>query len=128
MRRPMSLHRATRLCAAILVFSLSSSCSSGPSDPAALRLIATTAGPSADPDGYTYSLDGNPTAPLGPNETVTLTGLNPGVHDLVLGGVASNCTLSGGLTRSVALSEGDTTEIPLTVNCQASGPTIIATV
>lgn len=131
MQLPLMLDRDVAIRAGVLLLLLCASCSSGPSDPAALRLIATTTGPSPDPDGYTYSLDGNPEATIGTNEVATIQGLNPGVHYLVLGDIASNCTLGGQLFRSVALTEGETTEVPINVTCgetPGTGPSILASV
>jgi YVTN family beta-propeller protein len=119
MRRQVLQDRAARLCVWALVASLFAGCGSGPSDPATLRLSVATTGGNPDPDGYTYSLDGNVDAILGANATVTITGLNPGTHQLVIGGVASNCTLAGDAMRSITLFEGDTTLVLLTVACQA---------
>ena len=102
-----------------LVATLLCSCgSSGPNAPASLRLSATTTGNNVDADGYTYSLDGSAAATLGPNGSVTINGLNPGGHQLDVGGVASNCVLLGGAARTIVLAQGDTTEILLTINCQ----------
>jgi YVTN family beta-propeller protein len=84
-----------------------------------LRLSVTTTGEDQDYDGYFYSLDGNAPAPLGLNASVTLGGLDAGPHQLVIDGVASNCTLAGGATRSIALSSGDTTDVQLVVACGA---------
>jgi YVTN family beta-propeller protein len=56
---------------------------------------------------------------LGSNASVLLSGLASGSHELVVSGVQSNCTLSGGETRSVSLSAGDTTDVLLNVTCQA---------
>ncbi len=118
-----------RLGAWALVASLLSSCTSGPGDPASLRLSATTSGENTDPDGYTYSLDGGAAAALSSNGSATINGLNPGTHQLDVGGVSSNCVLLGGGTRTILLLQGDTTVVGLDISCQgASGPTIVGTV
>jgi YVTN family beta-propeller protein len=119
MHLPMMQGRALRVYAWALVVLLSGSCSSGPSEPATLRLGVNTTGPSPDPDGYTYSLDGSAAASLASSDVVIVGGLNGGLHELVVGGVASNCTLEGGTTRSIALAEGDTTDVLLHVTCVA---------
>jgi YVTN family beta-propeller protein len=106
-------------CVWALVVSLVASCSSGPNDPATLRLGITTTGVSLDPDGYTYFLDGGTATPLAPDDVVLVGGLSAGVHELVIDGVAGNCTLDGGTTRSFPLPEGDTTNILLHVGCVA---------
>jgi YVTN family beta-propeller protein len=114
-------HRPFRLVSWALLLTLSAACGdeTEPNAPAALRLTAVTTGGDADTDGYAYSLDGNPEAGLDPNASVLLSGLAPGSHELVVSGVESNCTLSGGTTRSVSLTGGDTTDVQLDVTCQA---------
>lgn len=118
---PMIQHRAARLCAWALVVLLFGSCSSGPSDPASLRVTIATTGSNPDLDGYTYSLDGSVPGTLASNGSVTINGLDVGAHELVIGGVASNCTLLGGTTRLVGLPPADTTDILLSVTCPAPG-------
>jgi YVTN family beta-propeller protein len=110
-----------RLYILALAVSLFGSCSSGsePNGPAALRLSASTTGADPDPDGYVYALDGSPAALLGSREWVILNGLDAGAHGLVIGGVASNCTLAGEATRSVLLHQLDTTDVLIEVTCEA---------
>jgi hypothetical protein len=92
-----------------------------------MRLSLTTTGSGLDPDGYTYALDGNAPGAVGPNESITVTGLDAGQHDLVIGGIAPNCTLAGGTARTIALVQADTTDIVLTVTCEESSPRVVAT-
>jgi YVTN family beta-propeller protein len=109
---------ARRMCrfAALIAFL---GCTSGPSDPGQLALSVTTFGADQDSDGYLYSLDGNPAEVLEPNDEVTISGLNAGIYQLTIDGVASNCTLSGDSPRSVAVSSGETRVIDLEVECTA---------
>jgi YVTN family beta-propeller protein len=120
---------APLLCAGTLILSLLGGCSSGPTEPSTLRLTVTTTGSNVDPDGYTYSLDGNLAAPFGPNESIVVSGLDAGAHDLVVEGVASNCSLVGGTTRAISLVQADTTDIVLSVTCGTlpAPPTLILT-
>jgi YVTN family beta-propeller protein len=109
-----------------LLVILIAACSSGPSDPATLRLGIATTGTNPDPDGYVYSLDGSAPAALATNDVVVVGGLNPGTHQLDVDGVAANCTLTGGASRSIGLFEGDTTDIILHVGCESgSGATTL---
>jgi YVTN family beta-propeller protein len=103
----------------MLSIALLLSCSDGsePSGPATLRLTIQTSGEDLDLDGYRYTLDGNAAAPLESNDTITIAGLAGGTHALVLTGVAENCALPGGLSRSIALTSGDTTLVQLRVSC-----------
>jgi YVTN family beta-propeller protein len=103
----------------VLAALLVGACSSGPSEPAALSLSVTTTGSNPDTDGYFYSLDGGVVTALGPNASVTINGLNPGIHQLVFSDVASNCSMTGGTSRSLILSEGITTPLELAVVCEA---------
>lgn len=90
-----------------------------PDRPATLRLTTVTTGEDADPDGYSFSLDGNPSTVLGSNAVVIIAGLASGQHSLQLDGLAENCELAGDNPRSLSLSEGDTTVVALAVTCQA---------
>jgi YVTN family beta-propeller protein len=108
-------------------------CTSEPSDPGQLMLSVMTAGVDLDSDGYFYSLDTNPATPLGTNETVTINGLNVGIHQLTIDGVADNCTLSGSNPISVAVTSGDTRVVEIAVECEeassaGSFPVVLATV
>ena len=93
--------------------------------PPILNLITATAGGDLDFDGYTYALDGGAPAAIGPNAQVTLFGLVPGPHQLVIGDVAPNCTLAGGTTRTLTLTASTTLDVQLSVTCQGSSPTIV---
>jgi YVTN family beta-propeller protein len=97
---------------------LSCSDQSDPTAPAVLRLTTQTSGEDPDPDGYAYSLDGNASVALGPNASVTIAGLADGAHQLILTGVADNCAVAGGNSRSPTLRPGDTTQVLLSVTCQ----------
>src|SRR5207247_5010448 len=70
------------------------SCTTPPGD---LTVTTSTAGSSLDPDGYTVTVDGSQSQPITINTStgVTFTGLTAGSHDVVLSGVAGNCTVSG---------------------------------
>src|SRR5205809_5182599 len=61
-----------------------------------------------DPDGYTVTLDGTTSRAIGINASVTFTGLTAGSHSVVLSGVAGNCTVSGGTSRTVSVTAGST--------------------
>jgi YVTN family beta-propeller protein len=84
---------------------------------AALRLTTFTIGADADPDGYSFSLDGNPSSSIGVSESLTLTGLAQGEHSLHLSGLAQNCSLTGANPRTITLAVNQTIEVILTVSC-----------
>ena len=88
-----------------------------------LRIKTTTTGDSPDPDGYTATVDAGTAQSIDVNGTRTVSGLNPGSHQVTLGGLASNCTVSGSNPRSATVNAGNTVEISFSVSC----PTISTT-
>jgi TolB protein len=82
-----------------------------------LVITATTTGPSPDADGYTISVDGVGRGPLGANEPVTLGEMSPGDHVVDLGGVADNCSVTEGASRTVAVTAGAASAVQFDVIC-----------
>ncbi|HEX6615664.1 MAG TPA: hypothetical protein VF046_05105 [Gemmatimonadales bacterium] len=134
--RPGSLSRPVAvLLVAFLALGLG--CGGGGADLAgpavgSLDVTTSTSGPEPDADGYSVSLDGGAAAPIGANATRRQDGLAPGAHSVTLSGVAANCTVSAGASRSVnvtvdavASAEFAVTCVPTTgaiqVTAQASG-------
>jgi YVTN family beta-propeller protein len=103
------------VCCLLVV--IPAACSADPSDPATMRLGIATTGSDPDPDGYTFALDGGASVAIATNDVATVGGLNPGPHDLVIDGVAPNCSLDGGPSHPIALFQSDTTDILLHVGC-----------
>src|SRR5438552_1788322 len=89
-----------------------------------LSVTTATSGASGDldPDGYTATLDGTTSRAIGINASVTFTGLTPGSHSVVLSGVAGNCTVSGGTSRTVSVTAGSTASTSYSVSCAPSSP------
>src|SRR5213080_4868945 len=85
-----------------------------------LTVITSTTGSNLDPDGYTITIDGSFSQPIGTNASVTFTGPS-GDHTLALSGVASNCSLSGANPRTVTVPSGGTTSTTFSVSCAATG-------
>src|SRR5438128_1247553 len=102
------------------------SVSCAPTGPTTGSLSVTTATSGAsgdlDPDGYTATLDGTTSRAIGINASVTFTGLTPGSHSVVLSGVAGNCTVSGGTSRTVSVTAGSTASTSYSVSCAPSSP------
>jgi len=90
-----------------------------------LSVTTATSGASGDldPDGYTATLDGTTSRAIGINASVTFTGLTPGSHSVVLSGVAGNCTVSGGTSRTVSVTAGSTASTSYSISCAPTGPT-----
>src|SRR5207249_3258719 len=60
---------------------------------------------------------------IGHNATTTFSGLAPGSHTVVLSGVAANCTVSGGTSRTLSVTAGSTVSTSYAVSCAPTGPT-----
>jgi hypothetical protein len=84
-----------------------------------LHIVTATTGADPDADGYTYALDAEAPQPIGTGSEVTLEGITPGQHTVLLGGLAPNCTLQGEAARTVTLTAGGTTQVLYNVTCIA---------
>jgi len=87
--------------------------------PGNLQVSTSTTGSGLDPDGYTATVDGTTSKAIAINGNVTFTGLSAGSHSVVLSGVASNCTVSGGTSRTVTVPSGGTATVSYAVSCVA---------
>ena len=86
-----------------------------------LRVTVTTSGGDLDLDGYTLQVTGVADQALGLNQTVVIAQLDTGAHQVELGGVAANCTVTGDNPRSVRVVLGDTVRVTFPVGCVATG-------
>jgi hypothetical protein len=96
-------------------------CEAIPPATGGLQVNTTTTGPDADMDGYTLAIDGIP-QPIGNNATLTLAAVPATEHTLVLSGVAVNCTVTGGATRTITVQENGFTTFGFDVTCVALPP------
>ena len=87
--------------------------------PGDLTVTTNTTGSSLDRDGYMVAVDGGPGQPIASNNStgVTFTGLAAGSHTVALSGVATNCSVSGGNSRTVTVSSGGTVTASFVVIC-----------
>ncbi len=88
-----------------------------------VTVTTNTTGPSPDTDGYTATLDGGPSQTILPNGSVTFTALASGDHTVVLTDVASNCTVTGGNSKTVTVAEGGTQTAAFAIDCPTPAPT-----
>jgi hypothetical protein len=95
------------------------SCASAGPQTGDLAVTTATSGSNLDPDGYTVTVDGGASQTIGTNGSVTFTGLAAGSHTVVLSGVAGNCTVSGGTSRTVIVPSGGTESTSFAVSCVA---------
>lgn len=78
-----------------------------------------TTGANLDADGFELTVDALPAIPVpAVNGTITVSDLAPGDHDFVLGGVAANCTVTGGTTQTIAITDATVTDVDFAVVCE----------
>lgn len=82
-----------------------------------VRVITATSGDAPDPDGYQLVLDGGTPRPIGTVDTVEITSLDPGDHEVRLLDVADNCTVAEGVMRSVTVTAGEIADVEYQVDC-----------
>jgi hypothetical protein len=87
-----------------------------------LTVTTTTTGSNL-PGGYTVAVDDRPSQAIGANDHVTVASLAAGDHSVTLGGVPSNCTVSGANPQTVSVPAGGTGQADFTINCVAPPPT-----
>jgi hypothetical protein len=90
------------------------SCITPPGD-----LAVSTSSSGADiPSSYTVTVDGTQSKTIASTGNVTFTNLSAASHTVVLA-VPSNCTVSGGASRTVTVPSGGTATLSYAVNCNA---------
>jgi hypothetical protein len=89
---------------------------------ATVTVKTSTSGSAPDPDGYLLSVDGGPGQPVGPQDSLTLTGVAPGSHDFQLVGLISNCRVAGANPITLTLEPGATVSLTFSVTCTGVSP------
>ena len=97
---------------AATTFSVSCSATTGN-----LTVTTSTSGSSLDPDGYTVTVDGGSAQAIGINASVSYSNLTAGNHTVAISGVAANCTVGGGTSRTVSVPSGATATTTFNVTC-----------
>ncbi|HET7295530.1 MAG TPA: hypothetical protein VFI66_00215, partial [Gemmatimonadales bacterium] len=87
-----------------------------------LTVTTGTSGSNVDPDGYSVTVDAAQSRAIAANGSVTFSGLPAGNHSVVLSGVAGNCTVSGGTSRTASVPAGGTVTVGYSVTCAATPP------
>lgn len=77
----------------------------------------TTAGVPAGAAGYTVSVDDGEPRTIGPNEAITVAGVESGLHTVELAAVPEGCTLAGDNPRTVTVTGGGSVEVTFAVAC-----------
>ena len=99
--------------------------------PGSIEITVVTSGPDPDTDGYFLSETGARTHQGGRvavNSTTTLTSEEQGSHELVLYGLAPNCTLAGDNPRTIDVRRGEIVRLAYGVTCVAAGSLRVTTV
>jgi Tol biopolymer transport system component len=100
---------------------------SGPNgSPGGLALVTSTTGVQPDGDGYTIMVDGMPHGSIGPNDSLTVAGIDPGSHAVELSDIEFNCATLGQFTRTVAVSADAGAVVHYSVACDARSRSRIA--
>ena len=92
-----------------------------------LEVASSTSGAELDPDGYTVQIDTEPARGIGIAGTIRSTGVAPGTHTVQLGGLASNCMVSGDNPRSVSVARGETATVTFEVKCSLTTGSLTVT-
>jgi hypothetical protein len=86
-----------------------------------IRVTVATTGSPADPNGYQVTLDGGAGQHVDADGTLRVDDVPAGSHAVGLGDVATNCSVSGGPSRQVAVTTGRTTDVRFAVICSETG-------
>jgi len=82
---------------------------------------STTPGGTPDANGYTVTVNGGQLRTIGINGSTTYD-LAPASYTVDLGDIASNCTVTGGTSRTVTVTAGQPTSVPFAVDCPTPPP------
>jgi len=124
-RRPLLL---SAVCSALATGGCGDGATKPPPTPLPATVTVTTTGVDPDADGYTVRVDERAPVPVGRNASTTVGDLAAGAHTVTLGGLASNCTVSGAHPVNVTLSAGEARDVALAVICAATTGTLELTV
>src|SRR5207249_8011738 len=100
-------------------------CTSPTATPGSLDVTVSTTGGTQDPDGYTVTVSGTGGASqhIATNGgRVTFDNLAAGDHTVTLSGLASNCSVSGGASKTVTVPAGSSTSTSFAVDCPTPTP------
>ena len=87
-----------------------------------LQVVTATNGPDQDADGYRFRVDGGRAQSIEANAQVDLANTPAGSHTVALSGVASNCSVADGASKTVSVTGGQTADAAFSITCTALGP------
>jgi hypothetical protein len=97
-------------------------CTALPPSVGVLRIRTTTSGQDQDADGYRFAVDGGQEQTIGVNAQIDVANTTVGEHTVVLSNVAPNCSVEGGVSRTVSVNAGQTAEVGFALTCTPAGP------
>jgi dipeptidyl aminopeptidase/acylaminoacyl peptidase len=117
-----------KLFLALVVGALAIACGDDPLGPPGTLLVrVTTTGVDRDA-AFAVRAGGETHATIGSPATVQINELRAGQQEIVLEGIAPNCSPSGGPSRSVRVKSGTTTDVEFVVACSSvTGVIAVAT-
>ncbi|MGH7445549.1 MAG: hypothetical protein ACREKM_11755, partial [Longimicrobiales bacterium] len=89
-----------------------------------IDVSTTTNGADTDSDGYQVQIDAKAPEAIGPTAHVTVPFVQVGERTVTLTGVAANCTVQDGATRTVTVTTGGTHPVSYTIDCSAQVGTL----
>jgi hypothetical protein len=92
-----------------------------------IQIATATSGPEPDADGYTISIDQGPETPIAVNATRQSDPLDPGSHEVQLGGLAANCAVQGENPRTITVASGEAARADFAITCGATTGAISVT-
>jgi Tol biopolymer transport system component len=95
--------------------------------PGSLQITISTTGEQVDPDGYSISVPGRAAQAVGNNGSISWNGVSTGDYQLLIGGIAPNCSLEGGNPRRISVGS-DPVEVSLQVSCHGPAGTLVISV
>jgi len=90
-----------------------------PLPPGTLTVAVTTTGVDLDVNGYTVRVDGREPMTVDRDGSRTVDELGVGAHTVTVGGVASNCAVDGGPTRTAIVRPAELLLVGFAVICSA---------
>jgi hypothetical protein len=82
-----------------------------------LEITTTTGGTEPDADGYTVQIDARQPQAIGAAATIRVSDLEPGTHNVLLTGMAANCSIAGENPRTLTITAGETTTAAFELTC-----------
>lgn len=92
-------------------------CVARPPTEGTLQVNTVTTGAEPYAQSYSVSVDGSPGQSIGPNASLPIPGLAPGVRSVGLSGVPDNCQLAGENPASVTVTAGVASLVTFSVAC-----------